>query len=581
MKTVEAIRQGKRGILIQMPCRSGKSFLMAEMIKNLKGYGLVLVHRKELMKQHKALLNELSITNARVASVFTEANHLDEREKPSVIFIDECHLSEASSYKKVCNHYKVLVVGFTATPTRLNGDRLSLFDCIVQGITANELMKRGAISNYDYYAPNIGIDTSDMAIVRGDYRTSELQDLFTKNCVYGDIFKYYKELADGKQAIAYCVSIEHSKKVRDLFIANGVSAVHLDSHTPSNEREKVMNDFKQGKFKILCNVGLISEGITVPDCECCLLLRPTMSLALYIQQSMRCLTPKEGKKAVIIDYVGNFQRHGLPTSDREWSLDGAKKRKMINDDGSFSIRTCPQCFKVFKTADKCPYCGYEYEVKGRELKQMENSMLTGTIGYLGHDPELFDDSIKNNILMGENENAETYLKAVCFDKEVTEMEQGIDTVVGNGGVRLSGGQAKRLALARTLCHKRPVLILDDPFSALDRNTEREVYDNLKAMASDSIVILLSHRLYLFPEMDQVIWMEHGHAAVGTHEEIMEKYPEYAKLYEEQTKSSTAEKVNAGKENLPAEKTYQTQKAVTQRNKLKQNNAGKKGGGQNA
>lgn len=146
---------------------------------------------------------------------------------------------------------------------------------------------------------------------------------------------------------------------------------------------------------------------------------------------------------------------------------------------------------------------------------MGNSVLTGTIGYLGHDPELFDDSIKNNILMGENEDTETYLKAVCFDREVAEMEQGPDTVVGSGGVRLSGGQAKRLALARTLCHKRPVLILDDPFSALDRNTEQEVYTNLKAMTSDSIVILLSHRLYLFPEMDQVIWMEHGHAAVGT------------------------------------------------------------------
>ena len=131
-------------------------------------------------------------------------------------------------------------------------------------------------------------------------------------------------------------------------------------------------------------------------------------------------------------------------------------------------------------------------------------------------------------------------------------EQGMDTVVGNGGVRLSGGQAKRLALARTLCHKRPVLILDDPFSALDRNTEQEVYANLKMMASDSIVILLSHRLYLFPEMDQVIWMEHGHAAVGTHEEIMKKYPEYAKLYEEQTKSSTVENGKSEKEKLLTE-----------------------------
>ena len=375
LKTVEAIRQGKRGVLVQMPCRSGKSFLMAEMIRNLKGYGLVLVHRRELMRQHKALLDELNISNARVASVFTEVNHLGENGKPSVIFIDECHLSEASSYKKVCRYYNTLVVGFTATPTRLNGDKLSLFDCIVQGITANELMAQGAISKYDYYAPNIGIDASDISIVRGDYRTSELQDLFTKNCVYGDIFKYYKELAYGKQAIAYCVSIEHSKRVRDLFIQNGVSAVHLDSHMSSKEREKAMEDFKKGKFKVLCNVGLISEGITIPDCECCMLLRPTMSLALYIQQSMRCLTPKEGKKAVIIDYVGNFQRHDLPTADREWTLEGAKRKRMVNDNGSFAIRTCPQCFKVFKTASKCPYCGYEYEVKGRELKQMEEVRL--------------------------------------------------------------------------------------------------------------------------------------------------------------------------------------------------------------
>ena len=126
------------------------------------------------------------------------------------------------------------------------------------------------------------------------------------------------------------------------------------------------------------------------------------------------------------------------------------------------------------------------------------------------------------------------------------MEQGIETFVGSGGVRLSGGQAQRLALARSLWHKKKLLILDDPFSALDKKTEEQIFANLKEMAKDCVVLLISHRLYLFPQMDQVIWMEHGHAAVGTHEEIMEKYPEYARLYEEQTKGSTAEKVNAGK-----------------------------------
>ena len=113
------------------------------------------------------------------------------------------------------------------------------------------------------------------------------------------------------------------------------------------------------------------------------------------------------------------------------------------------------------------------------------------------------------------------------------MENGADTMVGTGGVRLSGGQAQRIALARTLCHKRPLMILDDPFSALDKNTEEEVFDNLKSVASDDIVLLISHRLYMFPRMDKIIWLENGRAVVGTHDELMKKVPEYAKLYNDQ------------------------------------------------
>ncbi len=189
------------------------------------------------------------------------------------------------------------------------------------------------------------------------------------------------------------------------------------------------------------------------------------------------------------------------------------------------------------TLGKVFLCEYPYEgrilLNGEELREKTSSERIGNIGYLGHDSELFNDTIEHNILMGDSANAEHYLQEVCLDQEVAEMEQGMQTLVGNGGVRLSGGQAQRLALARTLCHRKPLLILDDPFSALDKKTEREIFEKLKKNNSDTIILLISHRLYLFPEMNQVIWMEDGEAIVSDHKTLMEQVPEYARLFAEQ------------------------------------------------
>ena len=156
------------------------------------------------------------------------------------------------------------------------------------------------------------------------------------------------------------------------------------------------------------------------------------------------------------------------------------------------------------------------------------------MGYLGHDPELFADTVQNNVLCGNGQNADNYLAAAALDGETAAMENGKDTVIGSGGVRLSGGQAQRLALARTLAHPRPVMILDDPFSALDRKTEDMVFANLQAYAKDKVVFLISHRLYHFPQMKSVVYMEDGKTAVSTHEELMASVPAYRSLYESQT-----------------------------------------------
>lgn len=195
------------------------------------------------------------------------------------------------------------------------------------------------------------------------------------------------------------------------------------------------------------------------------------------------------------------------------------------------------------TLGKSFLCEYPYEghliYGSRELSSYTEQERSRIVGYLGHDPELLGDSVENNVLLGDDDDVWTWLKAVCLDEEVREMEEKEKTVVGNSGVRLSGGQAARLALARTLCHKKPILVLDDPFSALDRRTEKQVFEHVKAYSKDRIVFLISHRLYLFPELDQVIWMDRKMGVCKSHERMMAENLQYAELYRAQVSKKEA------------------------------------------
>lgn len=157
------------------------------------------------------------------------------------------------------------------------------------------------------------------------------------------------------------------------------------------------------------------------------------------------------------------------------------------------------------------------------------------VGYLGHQPELFSGTIEENICMGQPGDVWPVLRAVCLDGEVAGLPQGIHTTVGSGGVRLSGGQQARLALARTLYHRRPVLVLDDPFSAVDPDTEARIFENLRRDLGDGILLLISHRLALFPQTDRVVWMDGGRVTEGTHQALAEGQPAYRQLWQAQQK----------------------------------------------
>ena len=182
---------------------------------------------------------------------------------------------------------------------------------------------------------------------------------------------------------------------------------------------------------------------------------------------------------------------------------------------------------------EAPYEG-SVQFGRKEFSALAPRQISATVGYLGHDPELSADTVQNNVLCGSEQDAMPYLAAAALKGEVLAMENGLDTVIGSSGTRLSGGQAQRLALARTLAHPRPVLILDDPFSALDRDTENTVFADLQEYARDKVVFLISHRLYHFPQMQKIVFMDGGKTTVGTHEELMASAPVYRQLYESQT-----------------------------------------------
>lgn len=180
-----------------------------------------------------------------------------------------------------------------------------------------------------------------------------------------------------------------------------------------------------------------------------------------------------------------------------------------------------------------PYKG-SIKIGGCELAELNDYEKSRHISYMGHDPELMSDSIQNNIALGDTKEIKPYIEMVCLDKDMESLEQGQNTYVGNGGVCLSGGQQARCALARTLCHGRSVLILDDPFSAVDQKTESEIMDNMKEFIKDKIVIILTHRLSMFSKFDRIIWVDNGECETASHEDMMSTNKAYAKLYRAQT-----------------------------------------------
>lgn len=390
-----------RSSLIVLPTGGGKSYITAWMIANGLSKDKTFyfcVHRKDLLTQMASTFKKFGIPfgfiaagkpynsfqPVQICSVQTLHNRIDSIPAPSVLIVDEAHFSCSKTYSHIIDSYKArgsYIIGKTATPWRMSGEGLGRhFDDMVVGPTVSELMERGFLSDYKLYAPSAP-DLTGVHTKMGDYVKSEIEGVMDKTSITGNAVTHYQKYASGKRAVAFCVSIKHSKHVAENFKSAGIMALHVDGETPARDRMAAFKAFADGHVKILTSVSIFSEGLDLASLierdvqiEAAILLRPTQSLSMYLQQVGRALRKKDNP-AIILDHAANYTRHGLPDDDREWSLNSNKKKKSSgNEESDIAVKQCPVCFAVHRPSAVCPECGHVYEIKYRKIEELEGEL---------------------------------------------------------------------------------------------------------------------------------------------------------------------------------------------------------------
>ena len=441
-----------KSLCVVAPTGAGKTIIFSHIVSGAERKGnqiLILCHRKELIDQISTALNHFNVSHSfiaasrhydkgskvHIASVMTLINRLDSIPKPDLIIIDECsHAIKNNSWGKVINFYQdSKKIGVTATPERLDGKPLKdSFDRLVLGPSTKELITKGYLSNYRIYAPASDLDLSSVKKSQGDYVTSQIFDAVNKRVITGDAIDEYKKYAGGKRAVVFCVTREHAYSVSSQFKEAGLEAEVLLGNTPDKIRDGRVKDFRAGRIKILITVEIITEGFDLPAIECIIMLRPTLSLSLYLQIVGRALRPFPGKEcAIILDQVSNYLRHGLPDSKRDWSLEGRERNK-ASASPELQVKKCPKCFYVMLASElMCPGCHYFFPRKESKIEQVEGELT-----------EVTEDMVREMRLARKREQAEAQ---TVF--ELTELGK-------SRGYKNPHGWAKHVFRARESRNKR-------------------------------------------------------------------------------------------------------------------------------
>ncbi len=389
------LRAGFRRICVVSPTGSGKTQVFCYMAGRATGRVWIVVHRRELALQTSKTLTAWGVPHGvispgqaydgqrvQVCSVDTLASRIkqgaDPVDAPDVLIIDECDLAEAATWQRVIQKYsEAILLGFTATPQRLDGKGLGrTYQRLIMGPSVPFLMDAGHLARPTYYGVSSVPDLSGLSKERGDFNRAELAKVVEDSPVLtGDIVDHYHRIAPGTRYVGFAVSIKHAERLAEDFTAKGYPSAAISAK--SKDRDELTARLRSGSLTGLWTVDIFGRGVDVPAIETGILARPTMSLALHLQQVGRVLRPADGKVARIIDHAGNLLRHGSAEYERNWSLECVPKSHR-EAESLMALTQCHSCHAYFKPAPACPHCGELCKASERKIKHVDGwlSVLT-------------------------------------------------------------------------------------------------------------------------------------------------------------------------------------------------------------
>lgn len=393
-ESLEAIREnyakGIKRVMLHLATGAGKTYTFCKMLKQAYEKGtpsLVVVRGVKLIEQASRRLAAEGVphgiyqgSNSRGHHHIVQVCSIDtlyrQKKAPQAKFlvIDEAHQTGGEAYKWFLEQYKdAYILGVSATPHLRRGLR-HIADALVYPISIKELMIDKYLVEPKYYSCDVP-NLDQVRIKQGEFNEKQLEVVMRKTALKGNIPLHYKRFADGRPALMFAVTVEHSKLLVEQLRSAGIPAEHVDAKSSDEERQQKIDDLTAGRIKVLSNVGILTTGFDCPPVSCLILARPTMSYNLHIQMIGRGTRTFAGKTDfIVLDHAGNVARHGPIEDERAASLDERPKQEVS---APSMLTPCIRCGFFFHNANKfCPQCGEENaNAPKRNTKMDENVTL--------------------------------------------------------------------------------------------------------------------------------------------------------------------------------------------------------------